>query len=286
MRAVLGHNRRGVQQVVRVGRHALGAERLYALVVAVNCLTGVVDDRDAAVRHLHGDNSGVNVRNAGLFLQVRVNEAGADSRDLNSLGTGDIAHHVEVVDHHVVEDAAGNRNVGSRGRLRVTGGNDDDVRIADRAVLNCVSHSLVVVVKAAVEANLELDALLFDQSEQLLDLLDIIVDRLLAEDVLAGVYRCHRDIAVGIRGRADEHDLDLGIVDDIHKVGGNVGDVTLRQPLACAGLVQHRVRNRYDLYAGYAVDQVVDMQLADTAAPDDTDFYICHVNLSLLLSKS
>ena len=190
------------------------------------------------------------------------------------------------MDHHVVEDAAGNRNIGSRGRLRVTGGNDDDVRIADRAVLDSVSHSLVVVVKAAVEANLELDALLFHQSKQFLDLLDIVVDRLLAEDVLAGVYRRHRDVAVGIRGRADEHDLDLGIVDDIHKVGGNVGDVTLRQPLARAGLVQHRVRNRYDLYAGYAVDQVVDMQLADTAAPDDTDFYICHVNLSLLLSKS
>src|SRR5699024_6255752 len=146
------------------------------------------------------------------------------------------------------------------------GGNDDDVRIADRAVLDSVSHSLVVVVKAAVEANLELDTLLFDQSEQLLDLLDIIVDRLLAEDVLASVYSRHRDIAVGIRGRANEHDLDLRIVDDIHKVGGNVGDIALRQPLACAGLVQHRVSNRNDLYARNAVDQVVDVQLADTAA--------------------
>ena len=37
----------GVDQVVAVCSHALGAERLDALVVAVNCLTGVVDDRDA-----------------------------------------------------------------------------------------------------------------------------------------------------------------------------------------------------------------------------------------------
>ena len=49
------------------------------------------------------------------------------------------------------------------------------------------------------------------------------------------------------------------------------------QPLARAGLVQHRVRNRYDLYAGYAVDQVIDMQLADTAAADNADFQNAHL---------
>ena len=47
--AVLGHNGRGVQQVVGIGSHALGAERLNALVIAVNSLTGVVDNSDAAV---------------------------------------------------------------------------------------------------------------------------------------------------------------------------------------------------------------------------------------------
>ena len=62
MSAVYGHNGGGVDQIVSVGSHALGAESLYALIVAVNCLTGVVDDSDAAVSHLHGNNSGVNVR--------------------------------------------------------------------------------------------------------------------------------------------------------------------------------------------------------------------------------
>ena len=38
--AVLGQYGGGVQQVVGIGSHALRTERLYALVVAVNCLTG------------------------------------------------------------------------------------------------------------------------------------------------------------------------------------------------------------------------------------------------------
>ena len=43
-----------------------------------------------------------------------------------------------------------------------------------------VSYTHLVVVEAAVEAYLELNALLLNECEQLLDLVDIIVDRLLA----------------------------------------------------------------------------------------------------------
>ena len=283
MSAVLGQYGGGVQQVVSIGSHALRTERLYALVVAVNCLTGVVDDSDAAVSHLHGNNSGVNIRNAGLFLQVRVNEAGTNSGDLNSLGTGYVANHIEVVDHHIVEDTAGNCNVGSRGRLRVTGGNDNDMRIADRAVLNCVCNCLVVVVEAAVEAYLELNALLLNECEQLLDLVDIIVDRLLAEYVLASLNCCHGNIAVGVSGGANEYYVYLRIVDNVHKVGGNVGDLALCQPLACAGLIEHRVSSSYYLNARYGVDQVVDVQLADSAAAYNANFQNAHCFFLLAL---
>ena len=221
---------------------------------------------DAAVSHLHGNNSGVNVRNAGLFLQVRVNEAGTNSGDLNSLGTGYIANHIEVVDHHIVEDTAGNLNIGYRRRLRIAGGNLDDVDLADLAVTNHVVNCAVVVVEAAVEAYLELNALLLNECEQLLDLVDIIVDRLLAEYVLASLNCCHGNIAVGVSGGANEYYVYLRIVDNVHKVGGNVGDLALCQPLACAGLIEHRVSSSYYLNARYGVDQVVDVQLADSAA--------------------
>lgn len=198
--AVNGNNGSGIEQVVGIGCHTLGAERFNALVIAIYSLTGVVDDGDAAVSHLHGNNSGVNIRNAGLFLELRVNEAGADSGDFNSFRAGDVADHVEVMDHHIIEDTAGNSDIGSRGRLRVAGGNDNNVGIANGAVLDSVSHRLVVVVEAAVEADLELDTLLFDLSEEVFDLGNVIVNGLLAEYMLASLYSSEGDIAMGVGG--------------------------------------------------------------------------------------
>ena len=189
------------------------------------------------------------------------------------------------MDHHIIEDTAGNCNVGCRRGLRVTGGNDNDVRIADRAVLDCVCNCLVVVVEAAVEAYLELDALLLNECEQLLDLVDIIIDRLLAEYVLASLNCCHGYIAVRVSGGANEYYVYFRVVDNVHEVGGNVGDLALCQPLACAGLIQHRICCCDYLYARYRVDQVVDVQLADTAAANYADFQNAHCN-SLLFSRS
>ena len=143
----------------------------------------------------------------------------------------------------------------------------------------------MVVVEAAVEAYLELDALLLNECEQLLDLVDIIVDRLLAEYVLASLNCCHGNIAVRVSGGANEYYVYLRIVDNVHKVGGNVGDLALCQPLACAGLIQHRICCCDYLYARYRVNQVVDVQLADTAAANYADFQNAHCN-SLLFSRS
>ena len=205
----------GVQQVVGIGSHALRTERLYALVVAVNCLTGVVDDSDAAVSHLHGNNSGVNVRNTGLFLQVRVNEAGTNSGDLNSLGTGYVANHIEVVDHHIVEDTAGNLDVGYRRRLRIAGGDLDDVDLADLAVTNHVVNCAVVVVEAAAETDLQLYASFLGCVDGSVNLLQIIIDRLLAEDVLACVSSLDDVLGMGVGRGANQNCIDLGIVQNV-----------------------------------------------------------------------
>src|SRR5699024_6934031 len=110
---------------------ALRAEDLNALVIAVNCLTGVVDDANRAVLKLQGDDGGINV--AGL-ANARVNQDRADCMDLGDLRACQEAGHIEVVDHHVVEDAAGDLDIGYRGRLRVAGGDLHDVDLADLAV--------------------------------------------------------------------------------------------------------------------------------------------------------
>ena len=142
------------------------------------------------------------------------------------------------------------------------------MRVADLASLHCISNSLVVVVEAAVEANLELDTLLLYQSEQSLDLCDIIVNRLLAEDMLASLDCFHRNLTMGVGGRTNHNNVDIRVVDDVHIIGGSVGDASLCQPLACAGLVQHRISCCDNLSAFDVIEQVVDVELADTAASD------------------
>ena len=114
---------------------------------------------------------------------------------------------------------------------------------------------------------------------------DIILDRLLAEYVLASLNCCHGYIAVRVSGGANEYYVYFRVVDTVHEVGGNVGDLALCQPLACAGLIQHRICCCDYLYARYRVDQVVDVQLADTAAANYADFQNAHCN-SLLFSRS
>ena len=175
------------------------------------------------------------------------------------------------MDHHIIEDTAGNRNIGCRGRLRITRGNDDNMGIADGAILNSVRNRLVVVVKAAVETNLELDTLLLNFRKEVLDLGYIIINGLLAEYMLASLYRSQRNVTVGIGGRADKYSVNIRVVDDIHKVGGNIGDLAVSQPLACAGLVKHRIRGSDHFYAGNTVDEVVNVQLADAAATNDAN---------------
>ena len=100
--------------------------------------------------------------------------------------------------------------------------------------------------------------------------------------MLAGVDGSQRDDGVGIGGGANENRVNLGVVDNIHVVGGNVGDAAGSAPVARAGLVDHRVSDCNDLYAGDGVDQVVDVQLADTAAANDANLQISH-NTYLLL---
>ena len=170
------------------------------------------------------------------------------------------------MDHHIIEDTAGYCYIRCRWWLRIAGSYVDVMRIANLAFLHCISNCLVVVVEAAVETYLELYALLFYQCQQLLDLLDIIVDRLLAEYILASLYCFHGNLAMGIGGRANHNYVNVRIVYNVHVVGGCIGDAALCQPLTCAGLIQHRICCSYYLSAVDVVEQIVDVQLTNSAA--------------------
>ena len=81
-------------QVLRLD-HALGAKDFHALIIAIGSLTGVGDGTDDAVGELHHDQGGVDITslgNGGIDLAVALGV------DLDDVGSGDEASHVEVMD--------------------------------------------------------------------------------------------------------------------------------------------------------------------------------------------
>ena len=86
------------------------------------------------------------------------------------------------MDHHVVENAAGNLHIRYRGRLRVARRDLDDIHFADLAIAYHVVYCTVVVIEAAAEADLQFDACLLGGIDGCMYLGQIVVNRLFAED--------------------------------------------------------------------------------------------------------
>ena len=176
------------------------------------------------------------------------------------------------MDHHIIEDTAGNLDIGYRGRLRVAGRNLDDVDLADLAAANHVVNGAVVVVEAAAEADLELDACFLCCVDSSVNLLQIIIDRLFAEDMLACVSSLDDVLGMGVGRGADEHCFDLGIVQDVICVLGGVRNAAgLGESLGL--LIHERVGDGLDLHLRHEHRNVLCVYLADAACTDDTYFH-------------
>ena len=184
------------------------------------------------------------------------------------------AGHIEVVDHHIVEDTAGNLNIGYRGRLRIAGGNLDDVDLADLAVTNHVVNCAVVVVEAAAETDLQLNAGFLGCVDGSVNLLQIIIDRLLAEDVLACVSSLDDVLGMGVGRGANQNCIDLGIVQNVVCVLGGVRNAAgLGKSLGL--LIHKRVSDGLDLHLRYEHGNILRMYLTDTTRTDNTYFHGC-----------
>ena len=269
--AVCGGQNSGVRGVVLVLGTAFGAEYLNALVVTVNCLAAVVDHADRAVCELEGNERGINV--AGL-TDARIDQNGTNCIYLGNFAACEEAGHIEVVDHHIVEDTAGNLNIGYRRRLRIAGGNLDDVDLADLAVTNHVVNCAVVVVEAAAETDLQLNAGFPGCVDGSVNLLQIIIDRLLAEDVLACVSSLDDVLGMGVGRGANQNCIDLGIVQNVVCVLGGVRNAAgLGKSLGL--LIHKRVSDGLDLHLRYEHGNVLRMYLTDTTRTDNTYFHWC-----------
>ena len=106
------------------------AVRLDPLIVAIGRAARIGDLRDLARGGLHDDDRGVDV--AGLPDRL-VDQRRPHRADRDRLLAEQEPGHVEIVDHHVAEQAARARDIGDRRRPGIARGDRDDLERADRA---------------------------------------------------------------------------------------------------------------------------------------------------------
>jgi hypothetical protein len=198
-------------------------------------------------------------------------------RAVISAGGGDLrrflgqeeARQVEVVDHHVPEQAAGDPDVVQRRRRGVAAGDYHLFDPADLARLHRVPQCLVGGVVAPVEADLDRHPAGLDLGPAAVDPGDIQIDRLLAEHRLAGLGRLGHEIHVGVGGRRDQHRLHGRVSQHGAHVRSHFGTVLRgrrfgRRPMDVVNVEQGRVR---------VLGQVVGVHLADPAGPEECEIH-------------
>ena len=268
-RAISGGENSCVRRIVLIFCTTLRAEHLDALVVTINCLTAVVDNTDCTVCKLQSDQRGIYV--------VRLTDAGIDQYrtdciDLGNLAASQETSHIKVVNHHVIEDTTGYFDVIDRRRLGITRGNLDNVDLADLAIAYHVVNCTMVVVKAAAETDLQLNARFLGSIDCRMHLREIIIDRLLAENVLACVRSLNDVLGMGVGRRANQNCLDFRIVQDIVCILGAILDaISLGKRLGL--LVHKRVCDGLDFHLRYKHGDILCMNLADTACANNTNLH-------------
>ena len=136
------------------------------------------------------------------------------------------------------------------------------------------------MVKAAVEADLVFLARLFDDVENFLDLIDIMVNRFLAEDVLAGAQCFDGERGMLVRGSADQDGFNFRIVEDLMVIFRRLLDAEGLCP-SFRLLVHERISNRLDRCVLDELRDALAMYMTDTACTDNTNFNHCDNRLSL-----
>ena len=183
-------------------QQALRAMRLDALVIAVGGTTGIGDLAQPAAR-------GSQRRHGGIHIS-----GGADRRVHQARGGGVHEHrflaqqearHIEVVDHHVAEQAARRSDIGWRRRRRITADDGEQLERTDLAGVHPPLQRGEVHVEAAIEADHQRHARPLHGIEARAHAIGGQVDRLLAEDRLAGRGSALDVVDVGRRRRTDQH---------------------------------------------------------------------------------
>ena len=129
-----------------------------------------------------------------------------------------------------------------------------------------------MVVEAAAEADLQADTRIFSGLDGLMDALEVIVNRLLAEDVLACFGRLDDELCVRVRRGGNDDGLDFRILQDILCIFRHVLDAELLH-IGSSLIVHERICDRLDRESRDKQGDVADMDFADAAGTNDTNFH-------------
>ena len=190
--------------------HAFAAQHLESLIVAVCRATARVDLAELASFGADGNRRAIRV--AG-FGDRRIDEAGSVGVHGLRVVVENPAENVEVVDQHVLEDAARASDVRDRRRARIAARDDQHFRRADLALDDARLQRRESRVVAALESDEACDARAFDGVCARACALEIEVDRLFAKDLLARAGRRLNQVRVGVGGRADQYGLDVLVIE-------------------------------------------------------------------------
>ncbi len=144
--------------------------------------------------------------------------------DLDNRFLNQVAGHVEIVNRHVEEQTARDLDVVDGRRLGISTRDPEHLRRADLAASNASGERLEVRIETAIEAHLQTYAGRVDGTQRRADLLEVVIDGLLAEDVFSCRSRIANHACVSVRRRTDDDRVDVGSFQDVpvvpHRVAG------------------------------------------------------------------
>ncbi len=114
------------------------------------------------------------------------------------------------------------------------------------------------MVEATVEADHKLDAGLFHGGQDAIDAGKVEVDGFLAEDMLSGGGGGLDEGRVGVRAGADQHGIDVGVLEERSGICEDLGNGQPR--CAALGYLFPHIRDRHDLGSWDARDEMLRME--------------------------
>ena len=252
---------------------------LCALIVTVMSGTAVINHAQCAVLKLHHNDCGVYIV---ILIIACTGQRCAVSGNLGYFAACQITNHIEIMNGHIHEDAARNLDVVHGLMVWVTGSYLDNVRLAQSARSNGITNHLVIVIEAANKAYLQLDAGFLDCVQSFLNLVQLGINRLLTECMLAGLCSADNELCVGVGGRANKHCIDGRIGEDLFRIIVALFNAHICSP--CAGCIVHkRICYSIQLCFRNGMRQIFTMQLADASCAQQTNAYLFHKKSLLLL---